>query len=150
MLPIRDTQGGIRAQINYAVMVRNSSPNLQNAYEFIKFLLSEEFQLDTMDWRWQDFSVLNATNERYYIANTVERYNSNISPDNPYGFTGDIVLPQSDYDELLSYMNEVSGAFYYSKELNFIRAIPDYLSGEAPYDEAVEAAERQMNLYLSE
>ena len=70
MLPIRDTQGGIRAQINYAVMVRNSSPNLQNAYEFIKFLLSEEFQLDTMDWRWQDFSVLNATNERYYIANT--------------------------------------------------------------------------------
>ena len=150
MLPIRDTQGGIRARISSAVMVRNSSPNLQVAYEFIKFLLSEEFQLDTIGWRWQNFSVLDAANERYYIENTVERNNSMIAPDNPYGFEGNIVLPREDYDELASYMDEVGGVFFYTKETNFLRYIGDYLSGDASYKEAVRSAERQMNLYLSE
>ena len=150
MLPVRDTQGGIRARITSAVMVRNSSPNLQVAYEFIKFLLSEEFQLDTIGWRWQYFSVLDAANERYYIENTVERSNSMIAPDNPYGFEGNIVLPQEDYDELASYMNEVSGVFFYTKATNFLSNIGDYLSGDASYKEAVRSAERQMNLYLSE
>ena len=112
MVPIRDTQGGIRARISSAVMVRNSSPNLQVAYEFIKFLLSEEFQLDTIGWRWQNFSVLDAANERYYIENTVERDNSMIAPDNPYGFEGNIVLLQEDYDELSSYMDEVGGGVF--------------------------------------
>ena len=150
MVPIRDTQGGIRARITSAVMVRNSSPNLQVAYEFIKFLLSEEFQLDTIGWRWQNFSVLDAANERYYIENTVERDNSMIAPDNPYGFEGNIVLLQEDYDELSSYMDEVGGVFFYAKETNFMRNIGDYLSGDASYDEAANAAERQLNIYLSE
>ena len=150
MVPIRDTQGGIRARITSAVMVRNSSPNLQVAYEFIKFLLSEEFQLDTIGWRWQNFSVLDAANERYYIENTVERDNSMIAPDNPYGFEGNIVLLQEDYDELSSYMDEVGGVFFYAKETNFMRNIGDYLSGEASYEEAAQAAERQLNIYLSE
>ena len=150
MVPIRDTQGGIRARISSAVMVRNSSPNLQVAYEFIKFLLSEEFQLDTIGWRWQNFSVLDAANERYYIENTVERDNSMIAPDNPYGFEGNIVLLQKDYDELASYMDEVGGVFFYAKETNFMRNIGDYLSGDASYEEAANAAERQLNIYLSE
>ena len=150
MLPIRDTQGGIRARISSAIAVRNSSSNLQVAYEFIKFLLSEEFQLDAIGWRWQHFSVLDAANERYYIENTVERDNSMIAPDNPYGFEGNIVLPQTDYDELASYMDEVGGVFFYTADTNFMRQIKDYLSGNASYQEAVHAAERQMNLYLSE
>ena len=150
MVPIRDTQGGIRARITSAVMVRNSSPNLQVAYEFIKFLLSEEFQLDTIGWRWQNFSVLDAANERYYIENTVERDNSMIAPDNPYGFEGNIVLLQEDYDELSSYMDEVGGVFFYTKETSFLSNIGDYLSGDASYEEAAQAAERQLNIYLSE
>lgn len=94
--------------------------------------------------------MLDAANERYYIENTVERGNSMIAPDNPYGFEGNIVLPQADYDELASYMNEVSGVFFYTKETNFLRNIGDYISGDASYKEAVRSAERQMNLYLSE
>ena len=150
MMPIRDREGGIQAKITFSVAARNSSPNLQNAYEFIKFLLSEEFQLDTIGWRWQNFSVLDAANERYYIENTVERDNSMIAPDNPYGFEGNIVLPQADYDELASYMGEVSGAFFYTKETSFLRNMDAYLSGEASYEEAAQAAERQLNIYLSE
>ena len=73
-----------------------------------------------------------------------------IAPDNPYGFEGNIVLPQADYDELASYMDEVGGVFFYTADTNFMRQIKDYLSGNASYQEAVHAAERQMELYLSE
>ena len=94
--------------------------------------------------------MLDAANERYYIENTVERDNSMIAPSNPYGFEGNIVLPQEDYDELASYMDEVSGAFFYTKETSFLRNMDAYLSGEASYEEAAQAAERQLNIYLSE
>ena len=150
MLPIRDTQGGIQARITSAIAVRNSSSNLQIAYEFIKFLLSEEFQMDTWGYRWQNFSVLNATNNEYCQQETVERAQPKIGSDNPYGFEGNIVLPQADYDELASYMGEVSGAFFYTKETSFLRNMDAYLSGDASYEEAANAAERQLNIYLSE
>ena len=54
-----------------------------------------------------------------------------IAPDNPYGFEGNIVLPQADYDELASYMDEVGGVFFYTADTNFMRQIKDYLSGNA-------------------
>lgn len=150
MLPIRDTQGGIQARITSAIAVRNSSPNLQIAYEFIKFLLSEEFQLDTWLYRWQNFSVLDAANDEYCRKETVERQQSKISPSNPYGFEGNIVLPQEDYDELASYMDEVSGAFFYAKRTSFLKNVDAYLAGDASYKEAILDAERQLNIYLSE
>ena len=129
--------------------VRNNSPNLQNAYEFIKFLLSEDFQLATNDSRWRDFSVLNATNEDYYARNTTEREMGIVNPGNPYGFT-DIDLPQEDFDELMSYIEQISGAFYTSSQTQFIDLMQGYLDDEISYKDAAEAAESQLNIYLSE
>ena len=149
MMPIRDLQGGIQAKITFSVAVRNNSPNLQNAYEFIKFLLSEDFQLATNDYRWRDFSVLNATNEDYYTRNTTERAMGLINPGNPYGFT-DIDLPREDFDELMSYMEQISGAFYTSSQTQFLELIQDYLDDETSYEDAVDAAESRLNIYLSE
>ena len=149
MMPIRDRQGGIQAKITFSVAVRNNSPNLQNAYEFIKFLLSEDFQLATNDSRWRDFSVLNATNEDYYARNTTEREMGIVNPGNPYGFT-DIDLPQEDFDELMSYIEQISGAFYTSSQTQFIDLMQGYLDDEISYKDAAEAAESQLNIYLSE
>lgn len=42
MFPIRNINGGVTAHIDDAVAVRNNSKNLQNAYHFIKILLSPE------------------------------------------------------------------------------------------------------------
>lgn len=149
MMPIRDRQGGIQAKITFSVAVRNNSPNLQNAYEFIKFLLSEDFQLATNDSRWRDFSVLNATNEDYYARNTTEREMGIVNPGNPYGFT-DIDLPQEDFDELMSYIEQISGAFFTSSQTQFLELIQDYLNDETSYKKAVKTAESQLNIYLSE
>ena len=149
MMPIRDVEGGIQAKITFSVAVRNSSPNLQNAYEFIKFLLSEDFQLATNDYRWRDFSVLNATNEDYYTRNTTERATGIVNPSNPYGFT-EFDLPQEDFDELMSYTEQITGTFYTSSQTQFIDLMQGYLDDEISYKDAVKAAESQLNIYLSE
>ena len=88
-------------------------------------------------------------------AQSVKLYTLNYSEMRTYLFAllfivGNIVLPQADYDELASYMGEVSGAFFYTKETSFLRNMDAYLSGEASYEEAAQAAERQLNIYLSE
>ena len=150
MMPIRTLKGGIRAQITSAVMVRNSSSNLQIAYEFIKFMLSEEFQLDTLAWRWWDFSVLNATNEEFYLQETTERALSKIAPDDSTGFEGNIEISQADFDELTSYLNDVSGTFYYAKETNFVKKMSASLTGEKSYEEGTQDVKRQLEIYLSE
>ena len=149
MMPIRDTKGGIQAKITFSVAVRNSSPNLENAYEFIKFLLSEEFQLETINYRWRDFSVLGAANEEYYRFNTTERTNSVINPSNRHGFKT-IEVPQEDFDELMSYTDQITGTFYTSSQTQFLELMQGYLDDEISYKDAVKAAESQLNIYLSE
>ena len=149
MMPIRDTKGGIQAKITFSVAVRNSSPNLENAYEFIKFLLSEEFQLETINYRWRDFSVLDAANEEYYRFNTTERTNSVINPSNRHGFKT-IEVPQEDFDELMSYTDQITGTFYTSSQTQFLELMQGYLDDEISYKDAVKAAESQLNIYLSE
>ena len=150
MMPIRDVNGGIQAEISLAVAVRNNSPNLQNAYDFIKYLLSEEYHLETRDIRNWDFSVLNTFNDSYYQHNTAERYNSMIPQPNRYGLEGDIVLPQEDYDELKSYMEQITAATYQCSQTDFSVLINDYLYGETSYADAIKPAESQLNIYLSE
>ena len=93
--------------------------------------------------------MLNATNEDYYTHNTTERTTGLINPSNSYGFT-DIDLPREDFDELMSYMEQISGAFYTSSQTQFLELIQDYLDDETSYEDAVDAAESQLNIYLSE
>lgn len=150
MMPIRNSAGGIQAQITSAIAVRNSSPNLQIAYEFIKFLLSEEFQLDTLMYRWQDFSVLNATNEEFYRQETTEQALSKISPNDSTGFEGNIEVSPEDFEELMSYTSDINGTFYYAKETNFVKKMSAYLAGEVAYEEGIQDVKSQLDIYLSE
>ena len=151
MMPIRDVNGGIQAEVTWAVAVRNNSPNLQNAYEFIKYLLSEEYHTETLGYRWLYYSVLDSANEAYFQDTVYNRAAPLVPPENSYGLDS-VDVRQEDFDELMSYTRQISGAYFNCIETNFMRNMRmcGFLSGEAAYDDAVEDAERQMNLYLSE
>ena len=152
MMPIRDVDGGIQAEITWAVAVRNNSPNLQNVYDFIKYLLSEEYHLETLGYRWLYYSVLDSANEANFQETVYNRTTPLIpSAGRDYGFENADVHPE-DFDELMDYTRQITGAYFSCAETNFMRNMRmcGFLSGEAAYDDAVEDAERQMNLYLSE
>ena len=63
MMPIRDVNGGIQAKLQYCVAVRGNSENLQNAYNYIKLLLSPHIQHAI---NRQVLSVLNSANDYFY------------------------------------------------------------------------------------
>ena len=149
MMPIRDMDGGIQAEVTWAVAVRNNSPNLQNAYEFIKYLLSEEYHTETLGYRWQYYSVLDAANEAYFQDYVFNRAAPLVPPENSYGLDT-VDVRQEDFDELMDYTRQITGAYYNCTETIFLRNMRNYISGEASYEEAAQAAERQLNIYLSE
>ncbi len=149
MMPIRDVDGGIQAEITWAVAVRNNSPNLQNAYEFIKYLLSEEYHTETLNYRWLYYSVLDAANDAYFQDYVYGRAVPLTPPKNAYGLDS-VDVRQEDFDELMDYTRQITGAYFSCAETNFMRNMRGYISGEVSYEDAVKEAERQMNLYLSE
>lgn len=149
MMPIRDVDGGIQAEITWAVAVRNNSPNLQNAYEFIKYLLSEEYHTETLNYRWLYYSVLDAANDAYFQDYVYGRAVPLTPPKNAYGLDS-VDVRQEDFDELMDYTRQITGAYFSCAETNFMRNMHGYISGEVSYEDAVKEAERQMNLYLSE
>ena len=151
MMPIRDMNGGIQAQITWAVAVRNNSPNLQNAYEFIKYLLSEEFHTETLDYRWLYYSVLDSANEAYFQDHVYNRAAPLVPPENSYGLDT-VDVRQEDFDELMDYTRQITGAYFDCSETLFMRNMRTngFLSGEVSYEDAAQQAERQMDLYLSE
>ena len=129
--------------------MRNNSPNLQNAYEFIKYLLSEEYHTETLDYRWQYYSVLDAANEAYFQDYVYNQAAPLVPPENSYSLDS-VDVRQEDFDELMDYTRQISGAYYNCKETIFLRNMGDYISGEASYEEAVREVERKLDLYLSE
>ena len=151
MMPIRDMDGGIQAQITWAVAVRNNSPNLQNAYEFIKYLLSEEFHTETLDYRWLYYSVLDSANEAYFQDYVYNRAAPLVPPENSYGLDT-VDVRQEDFDELMDYTRQITGAYFDCSETLFMRNMRTngFLSGEVSFEDAAQQAERQMDLYLSE
>ena len=151
MMPIRDVDGGIQAEITRAVAVRNNSPNLQNAYEFIKYLLSEEYHTETLNYRWLYYSVLDAANDAYFQDHVYDRAVPLTPPKNAYGLDS-VDVRQEDFDELMDYTRQITGAYFSCAETNFMRNMRmcGFLSGEASYEETVQEAERHMDLYLSE
>ena len=149
MMPIRDVNGGIQAEVTWAVAVRNNSPNLQNAYEFIKYLLSEEYHTETLGYRWLYYSVLDSANEAYFQDTVYNRAAPLVPPESSYGLDS-VDVRQEDFDELMGYTRQITGAYFSCVETNFMRNMRDYISGEVSYEEAIQEAERQMNLYLSE
>ena len=151
MMPIRDMDGGIQAEVTWAVAVRNNSPNLQNAYEFIKYLLSEEYHTETLGYRWLYYSVLDSANEAYFQDTVYNLAAPLVPPENSYGLDTVDVRPE-DFDELMGYTRQITGAYFNCIETNFMRNMRmcGFLSGEASYEEAIQETERQLNLYLSE
>ena len=151
MMPVRDLDGGIRARITWAVAANSASPNLQNAYEFIKFLLSEEFQTSTAMYWWYGLSVLDAGVMGCYQYNTQTAKDGKIpvGGSNSFDFTYIEASPE-DFEEMLAYSDQVTGIFFNTAQTRITQQVPDYFAGEASYEDTIDALESQLNIYLSE
>ena len=151
MMPIRNLDGGIQADIRSSIAVRANSENLQNAYDYIKILLSKEIQYQGFS---DELHVLDAANAYFYEEVTEGR--KMILAGGTQGFAStnskycatDPVTPE-EFQEFLGLTREITGT-QYCDFLNPYRAMSPYLSGTSDFEEAKQAAQLQMELYISE
>ena len=151
MMPIRDLDGGIQAEIEIPVAVRANSENLQNAYDLLKILLSEEVQCA---YSSEQLSVLDLANEYFYQENTQGRLL--IVQEGTQGFTStenpllavDWATPE-EFEEFMGYTREITGTCY-SDHLGPNRAMYPYVFEGADYDETLAEAQRQLERYITE
>lgn len=147
MMPIRDVDGGIRAEIGDAVAVRADSENLQNAYDFLKLLLSPEVQYAAAS----DLSVFHDANQRL-LAKGIGWY----IPEGTDGFSSTerngsaLNAPsQEEIRQFLDFTKEISGG-YYQNNLYLYREMRPYWEQDADFEETLKNAQRQLEIYLSE
>lgn len=93
--------------------------------------------------------MLDAANDAYFQDYVYGRAVPLTPPKNAYGLDS-VDVRQEDFDELMDYTRQITGAYFSCAETNFMRNMRGYISGEVSYEDAVKEAERQMNLYLSE
>ena len=152
MLPIRDMDGGIRAEIREPVGVRANSENLQNAYNFIKLLLGRTVQSESQYGFNVTFTVLDAANEDYFIRMsdkhlTAADTDGFVSPTTSYYA---VERPtREEFDQIMGYTREITGT-YYSSHLGLYEAMEPYFMEGADYDETLAEAQRQLERYITE
>lgn len=150
IFPIRNINGGVTAHIDDAVAVRNNSENLQNAYHFIKILLSPECMSSAIGNSAATFSVLNQFNYDYW-KDTLEW-----QPNNFYSYQGEAPFgeegkpfSEEDFNQIMGYIDEIDDA-YFSDRSGMRSSMEPYFNGELSLDEAITQAERELELYLTE
>lgn len=151
MMPVRDLNGGIQASIKYPVAVRANSENLQNAYDYIKILLSPEVQCT---YSGEELSVLNSANEYFYQENIAGRWliisagtQGFVSSTNPL-LAIDWPTPE-EFQEFVGFTQEITGTYYYS-HLRLYAAMRPYVYENMDFEEARKAAQRQLEINITE
>ncbi|MDR2572251.1 MAG: extracellular solute-binding protein [Oscillospiraceae bacterium] len=140
---IPDISGNIRTFNTLGASIRASSDNNQNAWNFIKLLLSQENQSrDT----FQNIPV----HKNSIIAQIESKYN--------YwdGAMDNMVFTKLSADEIQTFIDMVininqSSAFHSSPaDAIFLKHIELYYKDEITYDDAIARVRNDLNLYLSE
>ena len=152
MMPIRDINGGIQAELQYPVAVRANSENLQNAYNFIKLLLGRAVQTDYQNGL--SVSVLNAANEDYFKKKgdthlTIAGTDGFFSPTTSYYA---VERPtREEFDQIMGYAEEITGTYFegYLSRLGLYREMRPFEEG-ADFDETLAEAQRQLERYITE
>lgn len=147
MMPIRDMDGGIQVKIDYPVAVRANSENLQNAYNFLKILLSEKVQAADRT----KFSILRAINESYLRSEQIllvrEGTEGFCSINHPGSAVDD---PSPDeIQQILDFIEEISGGYYLDEMEPFALMMPYWYQGK-DYGETLQRVQSILNIYITE
>ena len=138
MMPIRDIEGGIQAKIRYPVAVRANSENLQNAYNYIKILLSFEVQSAI---GLEELSVLNPANE--FLYEKISQGKNHHIEAGVNGFTGTVNPNESidwptheEFQQFVGFTQEITGT-YYNNHLSPKAAMYSYVYENSDFQETL-------------
>ncbi|MFZ2538251.1 MAG: extracellular solute-binding protein [Oscillospiraceae bacterium] len=151
IFPWRNVEGKVEAYSFDSYAVRGNSENKQNAYNFIKLLMSAEFF--TRFYKSENpfitgkFHINNVATKDYFksISNAeLVGYGANDIRDLP-------PLPELYIDQIMGYASEVSGMTLDVKGTYILNDImKSYYKGTKSYEECIENAQDKLEIYISE
>lgn len=150
VMPIRDINGGIQVQIQYPVAVRGNSENLQNAYNFLKILLSLDIQMKNN----RRFSVLHAATEEYLMNLAQDAWVIREGTDGFYSTThpgtATDAPTRQEIQNFIDLTKEISHAYYQNENTGAMTIMGLYLLRDASFEENLEKAQNLLEIYISE
>lgn len=144
MLPWRDTKGSVPVQLPTAMMINSASANKQNAWEFIKCVLSSQpNERDTIAVHGIPFN-------KDAWAPAFKRWTGELYDGNMMLLPGD-PLTQADLDKFIKLQDEITSVYlrFANDRETYYKFLP-YFEGEATYEECEKAVQEFWDLYLSE
>jgi multiple sugar transport system substrate-binding protein len=139
--------GKIHASTNSTVAIRSGSPNRQNAWNFIKLMLSPEVQSDS-------YLIMGVPVHKKSLFAEIDILR-NLYDKTAGGFIGTNSTKLSEgeiqiFTDMLINVNYCNA--YVSHPINsmFIEHMTPYLKGEVSYDTAINRLRNQLSLYVSE
>ena len=153
MAAVRDAEGRLMAEINEYAMINASSPNQENAYAFLKLLMSDENYLGMSQQ-----STISISNDaiRTYLEEEMVGKEEKLD-DLLQGDTGELEevagLTQEEVDAYMDILAEVDGAYIREKDVEdaHTETIEPYYDGEtADLDGCIQNFEDKLKIIASE
>ena len=130
--------------------VNNNSKYKEEAWEFIKFLISEEVQLVENGQRAFQINNRASQGAKDYVIAYQEDRKDNLLNDQGYN-----VLTQSDFEQVhrvMGYINGCNSNYFNNRKMVALIAeeIKPFINEERSAEETTKAIQNQVNLYLKE
>lgn len=150
-IPLYDVNGGIQVRIAQSVGVRRTSPNQQNAYDFIKILLDPELQCpEYVGFAPNDVPMSNQA-LRKSLDNTHKKLEGRWILSDGLNENNVGVLSKEFTDSFLAATQKVTGSYFLvdGRDQFFYQMLP-YIEGKISYEEAIKNTEDKLKIYVSE
>jgi len=149
--PFYDVNGGVQARVTQSVGVRRTSPNQQNAYNFIKLLLEPEVQALHGDIAPHAAPVSNQALKENLEENQKELSGLWMFSNKEVDLSDFRPLPDETVQSILEAAKKVDGVYFMNDaRRQLFTSMADYLEGKVSYEEAVKEAEAALKIYVSE
>jgi len=149
--PFYDVNGGVQAMVTEAVGVRRTSPNQQNAYNFIKMLLSPEVQGLTGSFAQFAFPLYNQALKDSLDAAQEEMSGTWYFADPGLSVSDFAALSPKTTQSIWETAQKISGAYLPSDIRNeFFRQMRPYIQSQTDFAAAIKEAEANLKIYVSE
>jgi len=149
--PFYDINGGVQAQVTKSIGVRRTSPNRQNAYNFIKILLDPEVQYLSGSFAPESFPLSNEALERSLKKNQEEMSGLWMFDDKSLSVSDFYPLPDETVRSVLEATEKVNGVYFINRtRRKFLDSMFPYIDSEMTYEEAIQEAEATLKIYVSE
>lgn len=151
VVPLYSLNGEVSAEVCQVCAVSRSSPNQENAANFIKALISPEVQESVWQWTLKDgipvnWEAFEASLAFYQKERPDDRIYTAVT-----GIPAVCPIPEAQARQYADLVRSVTFAVLPSPADGYLtRELQPYWEGEIPFEEAIRNAEEKLGLYISE